>query len=119
MIMRKIIFLHILMISFFSANTQNSVVEMEKTDTFDFNKILVVPLNPKLYFSDADHVLEEYNNRTTDQLFYRWRSAIDINVSVYLMAMNLVKSMLMDTSWDVKQDIRAIYDGVNFGYETN
>ena len=40
--------------------SQNSVIELEKSDSVKHNKILIVPLNPKLYFSDADHVLEEW-----------------------------------------------------------
>tara|TARA_B100000683_G_C12392104_1_gene515960 strand:+ start:171 stop:992 length:822 start_codon:yes stop_codon:yes gene_type:complete len=116
--MRLLIFLLIIIIANLSI-AQNSVIELEKSDSVKHNKILVVPLNPKLYFSDSDHILEEYNERTSDQIFYRWRSAIDINTTVYLMALNKVQSMLMDTSWDVTQDIKALYQSVTYGYETS
>ena len=116
--MRLLLSLSLLLISSF-VYSQNSVIELEKSDSVKHNKILIVPLNPKLYFSDADHVLEEYNERTTDQIFYRWRSAIDINTTVYLMATNSVHSMLMDTSWDVLQDMKALFESVSYGYETS
>ena len=114
---RKILFVIIIINCSLGVFSQSSVIQLTKTDSVRLDKVLIIPLNPKLYFSDTDHALVEYNNRTSDQLLYRWRSAIDVNVTVYMMAARTVHSMLMDTSWDVVQDIKAIYDGVSYGYE--
>ena len=114
---RNLIFALIVLISSPLLYSQSSVIQLTKTDSVRLDKVLIVPLNPKLYFSDSDHALVEYNNRTSDQLMYRWRSAIDVNVTVYMMAARTVQSMLMDTSWDVVQDIKAMFDGVSYSYE--
>ena len=114
---RNLIFALTFLISSPFLYSQSSVIQLTKSDSVRLDKVLIVPLNPKLYFSDSDHALVEYNNRTSDQLMYRWRSAIDVNVTVYMMAARTVQSMLMDTSWDVVQDIKAMFDGVSYGYE--
>ena len=111
---RNLIFALTVLISSPLLYSQSSVIQLTKTDSVRLDKVLIVPLNPKLYFSDSDHALVEYNNRTSDQLMYRWRSAIDVNVTVYIIeslgsAKTTTESSLFNESYGVHN---ILYGGV-------
>ncbi len=114
----KIFLLIICTLVFSTILAQDTALEPEDKDLFNYNKVLVIPFNPDLYFSDADHDLAKYNLKSVEEVRTKFRLGLDFNVNARVLSKYDTKSFMTDTSEDVQADLMSIYTGISYKYET-
>lgn len=113
----KHLFVSILtVVSVFAVSAQDDVWGTNDDDTV--TNVLVVPLNPDFYMSDADADFQKHTKYRPQEIPGKWRKALDFNLESQLMGKCETRMMLDDTSSDVQKDITAVYGGLSYSYQT-
>lgn len=97
----KKIFLLIFVFALTSAKTQTP-------------RVLIVPFNPDMYFSDSDQMLAEYNKKTVKEVRALFRYGINLNVHAKMLNEHGSVNMLSDTSQTLMKDLYNIYKGISY-----
>jgi len=119
--MQKHFFLFAIFFShLFAASAQDSVLEpAEKKDStqYNYNKVMVIPFNPALYFSDADQELAKYNKKNARDISRSFRYGLDYDLNVRIVSQYETHPILQDTALQAKKDLLSIYDAISYKLE--
>ncbi len=77
-------------------------------------KVMIIPFDPDMYFSDSDQALSEYNKLTIKEVRQQFRYGLNMNLNARVMSAYGTKTMLTDTTADVAKDLYAIYKGISY-----
>ncbi len=111
-------FLTLLILPALVAFAQDDVMSPEEVkDSMKFKKVMLIPFNPDLYFSDADHELAEFNRTSIPKIRHLFRYGLDFDINVRIISRHETTRLLRDTSEDAQNDLRAIYEGLSYKYE--
>ena len=79
-----------------------------------YSKVMVIPYNPNMYFSDADDAIAKASNKTPEEIRRMFRHGIAYDVSVRILPRYPIKNMLYDTSEIAQRDLYLIYKNISY-----
>lgn len=91
-------------------NETNSLSDTTKTSS----KILLIPFQPMMYFSDADQDIARFSKMGEPQLRNELRSQLDFNAYHQLLVAFDVVDLLRANSLDGEKDLNRIYGTVKY-----
>ncbi len=98
---------------------QDTVLSPEsESDSMNYNKVMVIPYDPRLFLSDCTHDLIKHNKMEGEEVSKRFRYGLDYNINARILSKYETYHMLRDTSVDAQKDLQAIYRGIGYKYET-
>lgn len=77
-------------------------------------RVMVIPFNPDMYFSDSDQMLSEYNNKTIPEVRKMFRYGVSMNLNTRILSEYGSRSLLNDTTTDVMADLYSIYKNITY-----
>ena len=82
-------------------------------------RIMIIPLNPTYYLSDADQQLSEYNHVSSKQIRDWFRSGLEANVNAGIITNDEYQTQrFIDAdNEDLQNDLHQIYYGYGLAYE--
>ena len=99
--------------------SQDSVLEPgEKKDSFNYNKVMVIPFDPQMYFSDSDRQLAEFNKKKVNEIHQMFRQGLEFDVNARIIDKYQTYQIMRDTNLDAHKDLKSIYEGISYKYET-
>src|ERR1700690_1244507 len=118
--MKKAAFFGILTFIAFVVNAQspNNAAIQNHDSGVSPKKILIIPYNPMMHLSDADHEIAEYSEKSLQQVRAMFRIGISKDVNKQLASMYQSHDMLADMRPEVLRDLDMIYGSVNYSYDT-
>jgi hypothetical protein len=93
--------------------TQNSM-----TTPVSSRKILIIPYEPKMHISDADHDIAKYSNRTPQQMRAMFRMGLAHQVNTTLVTSYPTYSLLEDLRPEAQRQLERIYHAIDYSYDT-
>jgi hypothetical protein len=100
-------------------NAQDSVLEPgEKKDTFNYNRVMVIPFDPQMYFSDCDKEIAETSKKKIKEIHLMFRQGLDYTVNMRVLDRYETHQILKDTSLEAHKDLLSIYQGISYKHET-
>lgn len=99
-------------------NAQDSVLEPgEKQDSFNYNKVMIIPFDPQMYFSDSDKELADFNNKKVRDIHLMFRQGLEYSTNVRILDRYQTYEIMRDTNDDALLDLKAIYEGISYKYQ--
>lgn len=97
----------------------NSSRLLAQGDTVGYNykRVLIIPYDPMMYFSDADHDLAKYNNKDVRDVREKFRYDLNYNVKMSVMTQYEARPLLTDSTRDAHIDLQKIYKSVTYKQE--
>ncbi len=77
-------------------------------------KVMIIPFDPYLYFSDADEQLAKYNKKSIKEVRTLFRYGLNINVNAKILAMYETRPLLTDTAKGASEDLYNIYKSISY-----
>ncbi|GIV33125.1 MAG: hypothetical protein KatS3mg031_0660 [Chitinophagales bacterium] len=77
-------------------------------------KVMIIPFDPYLYFSDADEQLAKYNNKSIKEVRTLFRYGLNINVNAKILALYETRPLLTDTAKGASEDLYNIYKNISY-----
>jgi hypothetical protein len=103
-------FLPILSLCITAAHAQTNMLSPSVTDsTATASKILLVPFQPMMYFSDADQDISRFSKMGEPQIRNQLRDQLDLNVYHQLLSAFDVVDLWRSNSLDGEKDLNRIY----------
>lgn len=96
---------------------QGSVMNPDKENYVNFNKVMIIPFNEDNYFCDSDQDLAKYNKKRVQEISKMFKEGVDFNVNARILSKYDTKQMLNDPNEDVQKDLEAIYTGLAYHME--
>jgi hypothetical protein len=93
--------------------TQNSM-----SSSAPQRKILIIPYEPKMHISDADHDIAEYSNRTPQQMRAMFRMGLAHQVNATVVTQYPTYSLLEDLRPEAQREMQRIYHAIDYSYDT-
>src|SRR5690348_5656454 len=87
-------------------------------DTLKQKKILIIPYNPMMHLSDADHAIAEESEKEMKEIRAMFRSGIDQHINKQLTKMYDSHDILADMRPESRKNLEMIYGSVNYSYDT-
>jgi hypothetical protein len=103
---------------FFSFVFFNSFSQSNFSADSLYKKILLIPYNPMMHLSDADHDIAEYSEKPAAQVRAEFRNGIMRYVNSELSENYETYSMLSRESDNLKKDLDMIYGSLNYEMDT-
>ncbi len=94
--------------------TEEIPVRIQFPTSKKYNKVMVIPYNPNMYFSDADDAIAKASNKTPEEVRRMFRHGIAYDVSVRILPKYPIKNMLYDTSQIAQRDLYLIYKNISY-----
>ncbi len=91
-----------------------SPISIQLQTSKKYNKVMVIPYNPNMYFSDADDAIAKASNKTPEEVRRMFRHGIAYDVSVRILPRYPIKNMLYDTSQIAQRDLYLIYKNISY-----
>ncbi len=111
-----------LLVSFSSAlflfAQNNPAFEHPLSPDTAYKKILLIPYNPMMHLSDADHDIAEYSEQNPQQIRAKFRHGLTNYVSADLMKVYQVQSMASNVLRDNEGELDMIYGSLNYKEDT-
>ncbi len=79
-----------------------------------YSKVMIIPYNPNMYFSDADDAIAKASNKTPEEVRRMFRQGIAYDVSIRILPRYPIKNMLYDTSQMAQRDLYLIYKNISY-----
>jgi len=80
----------------------------------DFAKVMIIPFDPNLYFSDSDDALSKQNNKTIKEIRTLFRYGLNTNVDVKILTRYSTRPLLTDTIKTAREDLNLIYRDITY-----
>jgi hypothetical protein len=93
--------------------TQNSL-----TTPASPKKILIIPYEPKMHISDADHDIAESSNRSTQQMRAMFRTGLAHQLNTTIVTSYPTYSLLEDLRPEAQSELNRIYHAMDYSYDT-
>lgn len=77
-------------------------------------RVMIIPFNPDMYFSDSDQMLSEYNKKTIPEVRKMFRYGVSMNLNTRILSEYGSRSLLNDTTTDVMADLYSIYKNITY-----
>ena len=77
-------------------------------------RVMVIPFNPDMYFSDSDQMLAAYNHKSIPEVRKMFRYGVNMNLNARIMSEYGSRSLLTDTTTDVMADLATIYKNITY-----
>lgn len=88
------------------------VAQSEPED--DFHRVMIIPFDPNMYFSDADKDLAEYNDKSIKEIRTMFRYGLNVNLNARILSEYESRPLLTDTTHGAMDDLYAIYKGIRY-----
>ncbi len=115
---------NILLVLFFFVGVVCTQAQMTGNDALHseidtvYKKILLVPYNPIMHVSDADHDIAEYSEKNVTELRTMFRLGLTEAVGAQLVKVYPTYSLISDASKETEKDLNMIYGSVNYSMDT-
>ncbi len=86
-------------------------------ESVDHRKVLIVPYDPAMYFSDSDKKLAKSNDKSEKEIRNLLRYGLNSRVKAQIVGKHQTHSLLTDTSEQAYRDLQRIYQAVNYHKE--
>jgi hypothetical protein len=118
MIKNSFLFL-VFLFTTWSATSQSSMGHQQAADADTvYKKILVIPYNPVMHLSDADHDFAEYMQIDADLVRASFRRGLLQNVTAKLSGICPTQPLLMNKSKEADKDLDMIYGSLYYEMDT-
>jgi hypothetical protein len=118
--MKRIFVLSICVLPFFCfAQTDNDEQNNSmSTSSASPRKILIIPYEPKMHISDADHDIAENSNRSPQQMRAMFRQGLAHQVNATIVKQFPTYSLLEDLRPEAQRELQRIYHAIDYSYDT-
>lgn len=79
-----------------------------------FGEVLIIPYDPGMYFSDADEMLAESNNKSEKEVRNLLRYGLNSRVKAQIIGKHGARSLLTDTTKQAYKDLQRIYQAIKY-----
>ncbi|HET6244391.1 MAG: hypothetical protein H0V01_07845 [Bacteroidetes bacterium] len=90
--------------------------QKNSTDSVVKNKVMIIPFEERMYFSEFDKEISEADNLSFQQIRDKFRNGVDTALYLNFLPICNVLSMLRKGS-EYENDIDLIYAGIGYSYE--
>jgi len=80
----------------------------------NFGKVLIIPYDPGMYFSDSDEMLAESNDKSEKEVRNLLRYGLNSRVKAQIIGKHGARSLLTDTSEQAFKDLQRIYQAIRY-----
>jgi len=94
--------------------SEKSPFNIQSPTTKKYSKVMIIPYNPNMYFSDADEEIAKASNKTPEEVRRMFRHGIAYDLSVRILPRYPIKNMLYDTSQMAQKDLYLIYKNISY-----
>ena len=102
---------------FFLGLNSLPILAQEDSTAYNYKRVLIIPYDPMMYFSDADHDLAKYNNKDVRDVREKFRYDLNYNVKMSVMTRYEARPLLTDSTEDAHIDLQKIYKSVTYKQE--
>ena len=114
----KIRFLFVALLLVFFAEAQHSTLRFtDQSINLNQQSVLVVPFESKMYLSDINKALGEANNLTSEEILYRFTTAIDQSIYYAFSEKCSVSSFYQIDDSVAVNNLNYIFDNIKLEYE--
>ena len=86
-------------------------------DSIRYHRLLILPCNPEMYLSDAEHDIMQQTNKTPDEYRLYFRKALDLKIAAELETIIPCVNLLQDSSAKAKDNILHFYGQAGYLYK--
>lgn len=80
----------------------------------EYRKVMIIPFDPAMYFSDSDDALAKYNQKTVKEVRTLFRYGLNINLNARIMTEHKTINLLSDSSNGSLNDLAMIYKSISY-----
>ncbi len=117
--LKKILSVFVFLLAAYGSHAQANEPAKDSTaaDTV-YKKILVIPYNPMMHLSDADHEIAEYSQKKPETIRSVFRRGILQSVTGQLFGIGESQPLLSDFSTDIQKDLEMVYGSISYSMDT-
>lgn len=80
----------------------------------DLARVMIIPFDPNLYFSDADEQLSKYNEKSIKEIRTLFRYGINTTVNAKILTHYATVPLLTDTMRTAREDLNLVYRDISY-----
>ncbi len=77
-------------------------------------KVMIIPFDPDMYFSDADDLLAKYNQKSIKEVRTLFRYGLNVNLNAKILSNYGTRALLTDTAKTATEDLYNIYKSISY-----
>ena len=86
-------------------------------DSLKYHRLLILPFNPEMYLSDAEHDIMQQTNKTPVEYRAYFRRVLDLKIAAEIEQLIPCVNLVQDTSLTAKKDIERFYYQAGYQYK--
>lgn len=86
-------------------------------DSLKYHRILILPFNPEMYLSDAEHDIMQQTNKSPEVYRDYFRRVLDLKIAAELEQLIPCVNLIQDSSLVAKKDIQRFYYQAGYEYK--
>lgn len=90
----------------------SEIVAQETKD--DYARVMIIPFDPNLYFSDSDDQLSKQNSKSIKEIRTQFRYGLNFNVNAKILSRYATRPLLTDTMKTAREDLNLIYRDISY-----
>lgn len=91
--------------------TRHTFAQLTKDD---LARVMIIPFDPNLYFSDSDEQLSKYNEKSIKEIRTLFRYGINTTVNAKILTRYSTVPLLTDTMKTAREDLNLIYRDISY-----